>query len=79
MRYAICAPRAATITTEIKEAFLKTPYINWRTAYNFLCLDTEICPLIYEISSQLGNNIVTIPCRIFYMDTEQAANLVVPT
>lgn len=76
MRYTLSAPPNAIITSEIKDAFLKCPFIDWHKQYIFTCIDFEVSPMIMEISTQIvGNSVTSMPCKIFSMSRDQVANL----
>ncbi len=76
MRYAISAPPNAVITSEIKEAFVKCPFIDWNKPYHFACMDFEISPMIWEISTKIiGNSVSTMPCKVFGISREAAVNV----
>lgn len=76
MRYAISAPPNPVITSEIKEAFVKCPYIDWHKLYHFACIDFDISPMIWEISTKIiGNSVSSMPCKVFGISREVAVNL----
>lgn len=75
-RYAISSPRNVVITPEVKEAFTKCPYIDWNEPYMFACIPEKVNQMIWEISTMTyGNGTSSMPCKIFFMDTEQASKL----